>query len=78
MDKIFTKEELTELEKADIRGGFISESVQSQDSCTNNAASCGGGSQPNCINTTEGCGATVDQGACTNESDSCGSVHLKC
>lgn len=58
-DLIFTKDELTEIEALEVRGGAASTAAPNitQTGCVNLSIGCGGGtvSQPGCSNAVVGC-----------------------
>ena len=62
--KLFTTEELSELEQLYVTGGkaIAPDSIMAQ---------------PQCINDEPGCGAGVDQSGCTNSANFCGGTVLQ-
>lgn len=70
----FTAEELSELESLEIRGGIVSDSENTQNSCANTANNCGSGvTQGSCTNDAIGCGGNASQNGCINGANACGS-----
>ena len=69
--KLFSSDELSELEALELRGGSTA-SIMSQNGCENDAAGCGAGvDQDKCVNKTSGCGAHVIiiQNPCNDNKD---------
>lgn len=75
-DLNFTKDELSEMECLQIRGGAGAggAGIMAQGECTNRAAGCGGNvDQGKCTNTVRGCGE-IQNGCTVPSQGNCGGV----